>query len=73
MSEVAPSSPLYAEGVVTGDLIVEINGRPVGSSDELETQVGAAAAGSYLRFYVKRFNPQRGGDGVSFFAVVRVP
>ncbi len=71
--EVAPSSPLYDEGVAAGDLIAEINGRPVGSSDELEKQVSGAAPGSYLRFYIQRFNPHRAGDGVSFFAVVRVP
>jgi serine protease Do len=75
VSEVAASSPLYDEGVAPGDLIVELNGRPVGSAEELEGAVSEAQAGSYLRFYLKRFGPQqRGGtDSVSYFAVVRVP
>jgi serine protease Do len=75
VSEVAASSPLYDEGVAPGDLIVELNGRPVGSAEELEGAVAVAQAGSYLRFYLKRFGPQqRGGtDSVSYFAVVRVP
>jgi serine protease Do len=74
VSEVAASSPLYDEGVAPGDVIVELNGRPVGSSEELEGLVGEAAAGSYLRFYLKRFGGPRGDDAaVSFFAVVRVP
>jgi S1-C subfamily serine protease len=75
VSEVAASSPLYDEGVAPGDLIVELNGRPVGSAEELEGAVADAESGSYLRFYLKRFGPQqRGGtDSVSYFAVVRVP
>ena len=73
VSEVTASSPLYDEGVAPGDLIVEVNGRPVGSAEELESLVAGAAPGSYLRLYVRRFNPQREGDGINFFAVVRVP
>jgi Do/DeqQ family serine protease len=71
--EIAPSSPLYDEGVAPGDLIAEVNGRPVASGDEFERLVREAPPGSYLRFYVKRFDPRRGGESLGFFAVVRVP
>jgi hypothetical protein len=35
--------------------------------------VSAAPSGSYLRFYVRRFDPRGRGDGVGFFAITRVP
>ena len=72
--EVAPSSPLFDEGLAAGDLITEVNGRPVGDTGSFEEVVSAAASGSYLRFYVRRFDPRGGrGDGVGFFAITRVP
>jgi serine protease Do len=72
--QVEPSSPLYDEGVAPGDVVTEVNGRPVSDAGAFENAVGKAASGSYLRLYVRRFNP-RGGDrdGVGFFAIVRVP
>ncbi|MBZ0102655.1 MAG: Do family serine endopeptidase [Thermoanaerobaculia bacterium] len=71
--QVAPSSPLYDEGVVPGDLISEVNGTPVGDARAFEQAVGAAPSGSYLRLYVRRFDPRGRGDGLGFFAIVRVP
>jgi serine protease Do len=70
--EVAPSSPLYDEGVAPGDLISEVNGRPVGDAAAFETAIEAAPSGSFLRLYVRRFDPRGRGDA-GFFAVVRVP
>jgi len=71
--EVAGSSPLYDEGVASGDLITEVNGRPVRDVDAFESEVAAAGSGSFLRLYVRRFDPRGRGDGVGFFAIVRVP
>ncbi|MCM2270425.1 MAG: Do family serine endopeptidase [Thermoanaerobaculia bacterium] len=71
--EVAGSSPLYDEGVASGDVVTEVNGRPVADSAAFEREVGAAAPGSFLRLYVRRFDPRGRGDGVGFFAIVRVP
>lgn len=70
---VAPSSPLYDEGVTRGDLITEVNGRSVADADAFEKSVSDADSGSYLRLYVRRFDPRRQADGVGFFAIVRVP
>jgi len=72
--QVAPSSPLYDEGVAPGDVVTEVSGRPVEDAPTFEKAVSAAKSGSYLRLYVRRFNPHGGGgDGVGFFAIVRVP
>jgi len=70
--QVAPSSPVYDTGVQPGDVVVEVNGAAVDSPAALEREVGRHESGSYLRFYVKRFNPRTGSD-VGFFSIVRVP
>lgn len=70
--QVEPDSPLYEEGVQPGDLIAEVNGQPVSSVADLEEQVEEAPSGSYIRFYVRRFDP-RADRAVSFFAPVRKP
>jgi len=72
VNDVAPSSPLYEEGVRGGDVITEVSGTPVKKASDFETVVKGAKAGSYLRLYVRRFDPSRPRD-LSFFAIVRVP
>lgn len=72
--DVAASSPLYDEGVSDGDLIVEVNGQPAPNVKEFERLVGGAPAGSFLRLYLRRVNPQAPGSRpVNYFAIVRVP
>jgi len=74
--DIEASSPLVDEGVSPGDIVTEVNGRAVASGEELEKEVAKAASGSYLRFYLRRFDPHSGGEdeeGVGFFAIVRVP
>ncbi len=68
---VSPRSPLVDENVEPGDVITEIDGRPVRNVAELEAAIKAAKSGSYLRFYVQRFD-RRGRSGL-FFAFARVP
>ena len=70
--EVAASSPLYDENVAPGDVITEVNGRPVRDSAQFEAAVEGAPAGSFVRLYVRRFDPRGRGDA-GFFAVVRAP
>jgi serine protease Do len=70
---VAASSPLYDEGLASGDVIVEVNGRATPSVGQFEREVASVPSGAYLRFYVQRFDPRGSGDAVSFFAIVRVP
>ena len=55
-------------GLAEGDVITEVNGRKVGSADDLSKIVRDANKGDYLRFYVRRFRPR----AVSFFAIVKV-
>jgi serine protease Do len=69
---VSPRSPLVDERVEAGDIVTEVNGEPVRSVAEFESAVRGAAAGSYLRFYVQRFDP-RTGRSAQFFAFARVP
>ncbi len=72
--EVSASSPLYDEGLAEGDLITEVNGRPVTDVGDFEKDVRAAASGSFLRLYVRRVDSRGRSDrDVSFFAIVRVP
>jgi len=72
--DVAASSPLYDEGVSAGDLIVEVNGQAAPNVREFERLVGGAPAGSFLRLYLRRVNPQAPSSRqVNYFAVVRVP
>ena len=72
ITRMEPDSPLADEGVLPGDLIVEVGGQPVTSVEELERRIGEAPAGAYIRLYVQRFDP-RSGQSVSFFAVARKP
>ena len=69
---VSPRSPLVDENVEPGDVITEINGRKVRNVAEFEATVKGARAGSYLRFYVQRFDPRTGRSG-QLFAFARVP
>jgi len=71
ISEVAPSSPLYDEGVGPRDVIVSVNGQPVTSAGDFERAVEQAASGSLLRLYVRRF--ARGEQVAAFFALVEKP
>ena len=70
--EVKASSPLYEENVRPGDVLTEVNGVSVDDAESFSAAVRGAKAGALLRLYVLRPDP-RGGRGVSFFAIVRVP
>lgn len=72
VSEVAPSSPLFEENVRPGDVISEVNGRPVRSPAELEEAVRSIESGAFVRLYVLRFDG-RSSRPVAFFALARVP
>jgi serine protease Do len=69
---VGPRSPLADERVGPGDLITEVNGRPVAGADDLARLVEEVEPGTYVRFYVRRFDPVSGRSS-GFFAFVRKP
>jgi S1-C subfamily serine protease len=69
--DVAASSPLYEEQVRPGQVISEVNGRPVGSVRDFEAALEEAESGDLVRLYVLRFGP--GGSRNPFFAIVRKP
>ncbi len=60
-------SPAYDANIRDGDIITQVNGRAVTSTDEFAKLVKAAGRGDYLRLYV--FRPQA---KVSFFALVKI-
>ena len=60
-------SPAADAGLREGDVITQINGRPVGSTEEFGRIVTNTPKGEYLRLYVLR--PQA---KISFFALVKV-
>ncbi|MEP7008706.1 MAG: Do family serine endopeptidase [Acidobacteriota bacterium] len=72
VTDVNASSPLYEKFVRPGDLITEVNGRPVDGTNAFEKAIGEAKPGTFVRLYVLRFGGQN-EDGQPFFAVVRVP
>ncbi len=72
ITQVAPTSPLYEQQVQPGDLITELNRKPIKGVEDFERMVRAVPSGSYLRLYLKRFDP-RSNTSNSFFAIVRVP
>ena len=60
-------SPAADAGLREGDIITQVNGRPISSTDEFGRIVKSASKGDYLRLYVLR--PQA---KVSFFALVKI-
>jgi serine protease Do len=71
VSGVQPGSAADRGGLSAGDVILEVDGRAVRSSDEVRSAVEAARSGQSLRLYVRRRDP-RGGEQ-SFFAVIEKP
>jgi serine protease Do len=75
VTQIEPASPLYDQNIRPGGgiqyVITEVIGREVKGTADFEQVVRGAKAGSFLRFYVQRY--QRGERLQSFFAVVQVP
>jgi serine protease Do len=67
VAHVKEVSPAADAGLADGDIITQVNGRPVTTNDEFGRLVKAAKKGDYLRLYV--FRPQA---KVSFFALVKI-
>lgn len=68
---VLPGSPADDAGLAPGDVIIEVNGRPLATVDQLRDAAEGARAREYLRLYVIR--PSREGPAGAFYAVVRMP
>ena len=72
--EVSPRSPLYEEGVRSGEIInviTEVNGRDVSDVSDFEDIVREAESGSRLRVYIRRF--ARGQEVQPLFVFPAVP
>ena len=68
---VLPGSPADDAGLAPGDVIVEVNGRPLATVEQLREAAAGARAREYLRLYVIR--PSPAGPAAAFYAVVRMP
>jgi serine protease Do len=64
-------SPAAETPIREGDVITEVNGRRITSTDEFGKIVSGARKGDYLRMYVVR-PPGRSGNSISFFALVKI-
>jgi serine protease Do len=71
ITAVAPSSPLYDQGVRPGTVLSEVNGKDVGSIAEFEKAVKDVKSGAYIRLYGLRIGQR--GQTAPFFAVVQAP
>jgi serine protease Do len=72
--DISPRSPLYDEGVRTGEVInviTEVNGQEVENVEEFEEIIGRAQSGSRLRIYIRRF--ARGQEVQPLFVFPAVP
>jgi serine protease Do len=67
ITRVSSVSPAADEGLDRGDIVVEANGEPVSTTNELAAIVSEVPAGGYLRLYVYRPQFDR-----SFFAILRL-
>jgi serine protease Do len=54
IAEVTPDGPSAAAGLRSGDMVIDIDGRPVASSTDLTRQVALARAGQDLHLKVRR-------------------
>jgi serine protease Do len=70
VTEVAPSSPLYEQGVRPGTVLSEVNGKDVDSAAGFEKAVKEVKSGAYIRFYGLRIAQRQTAP---FFAVVQAP
>ena len=57
-------------GIREGDVITEVNGRRITTTDDFGKLVSGARKGDYLKLYILR--PARSGASVSFFALVKI-
>jgi len=57
VEDVQNVSPAADQGLAAGDVITEVNGRPVRSAGEFRAEISKAKRGDYLRLYVRRFVP----------------
>jgi len=55
-------------GLLEGDVIVEMNGHKVGSTDAFQKEMKKSSGSPFVRFYVRRFVPAK----ASFFAIVKL-
>jgi serine protease Do len=67
ITRVRAVSPAGEEGLREGDVIIEANGRPVNTTDELFEVIDDVDEGGYLRLYVHRSRFDR-----SFFAILKL-
>ena len=71
VTDVRGLSPASDAGLTRGDIITQVNGKPISSIGEFRRIVEDAKSGDLLRLYVTRFF--RGGQSTSSFAIVEVP
>ncbi|HMA28416.1 MAG TPA: PDZ domain-containing protein, partial [Thermoanaerobaculia bacterium] len=69
ITHVRPVSPAGDANLQEGDVILEVNGTPVGSVEELQAQIRKAPKDKYVRFYIQRGGGR--GQSLKFLAAVK--
>jgi len=59
VEDVREVSPAGDQGLAAGDVITEVNGKPVRTPAAFQEEVSRVKKGDYLRLYVRRFVPQQ--------------
>jgi serine protease Do len=67
VAHVKEVSPAFDAGIRDNDIITQVNGRTVTSTEEFGKIVSAAKKGEYLKMYILRLQPK-----ASFFALVKI-
>jgi serine protease Do len=70
---VQPGGPAETAGIQPGDIVVEANGRPIRSTEDLRSIIASARAGEAVRLYVYRPSRQANAPPVGFYAIVQIP
>jgi serine protease Do len=70
---VQPGGPAETAGIQPGDIVVEANGRPIRSTEDLRSIIASARAGESVRLYVYRPSRQANAPPVGFYAIVQIP
>jgi serine protease Do len=73
VASVQPGGPAQTAGIQRGDIVVEANGRPIRSTQDLRSIIEAARSGEYVRLYVYRPSREPNASPVGFYAIVQIP
>ena len=73
VADVQPGGSAETVGIQRGDILVEANGRPIRSVEDLRSIIGSARSGDDVRLYVFRPSREPNASPIGFYAIVQIP